>query len=62
MRPELEGKKPWSEPVIMEALSQRYGWTPKEIRAMDVQDIIQYLEIMAETHTLERAHALKHKK
>jgi hypothetical protein len=46
---------------MMEALSHRYGWTPNEIRAMSIEDIQQYIEIIAEAHNLERAAALKHK-
>lgn len=34
------------EEVIMELLSAEYGWTPKEIRDTDIDDIYNYLEII----------------
>ena len=33
--------------VKMEALSEKYGWTPKQIREMSTEDISAYWQIMA---------------
>lgn len=30
----------------MELLSERYGWTPREIREMSVADVSAYIEII----------------
>lgn len=45
----------------MEALSARYGWTPNEIRQMALEDVHQYLEIIAEMNRLEKIKAMKNK-
>jgi len=58
----LEGKKPWSDPIIMEALSERYGWTPKQIRDMPITDIFQYLEIIKAIKSIEKIRELKSRK
>lgn len=42
----MQGKKPASPEVIMEMLSERYGWTPDQIRSMDIRDIEVYLDII----------------
>jgi len=46
----------------MEALSQRYGWTPDQIRESKVSDINQYLEIIAEINRQEKIMRMKNKK
>ena len=33
--------------VIMELLSERYGWLPSEIREQKISDIHDYLDIIA---------------
>lgn len=45
----------------MEALSSRYGWTPKEIREQSVEDLLQYLEIMKEISSIEKIKQMKQK-
>ena len=59
LRWELEGKRPWSKYVIMEALSKKYGWTPEQIRNMDSQDVLQYLIIILEKYKIEKIKNLK---
>jgi len=39
------GKRKMSDEVIMEMLSNRYGWTPSQIREQRWQDIENYLDI-----------------
>jgi hypothetical protein len=46
----------------MELLSERYGWTPNEIRDMNLADVQQYLEIILEIKLMEKGNALKNKK
>lgn len=43
---QLRGKIPMEDSVIMEALSMKYGWTPKEIKEQSVADLELYLEIL----------------
>lgn len=43
----------------MELLSERYGWTPNEIRAISVEDIYQYIEIINEKQNLEKIRMMK---
>lgn len=45
----------------MEALSERYGWTPQQIRDMDMQDVHQYLEIIKELRNQEYVRAMRQK-
>ena len=47
---------------MMEALSHRYGWTPNEIREMYIEDVLQYVEIIAEINRLEKINQMKSKK
>jgi hypothetical protein len=61
LRRELEGKKRMSAPVIMEMLSAKYGWTPNEIREISMDDIEQYMEILAEQQKLEKFQEMKNK-
>lgn len=42
----LDGKKDPNEYVIMEMLSQEYGWTPEEIRSMRLDDLQEYVAII----------------
>lgn len=42
----------------MEFLSERYGWTPTQIRDMNLEDVCQYLEIVDEMKALEKARAM----
>lgn len=39
----------------MEILSNEYGWTPSQIRNMRVDDIQNYLDIIATRNQLEQA-------
>jgi hypothetical protein len=45
----------------MEALSQRYGWTPNQIREQPTEDILQYLEIIKEISKQEKIRQMKQK-
>lgn len=40
--------------VLMESLSERYGWTPSQIREQRVEDIEQYMQIISVRNKLER--------
>lgn len=44
----------------MELLSDRYGWTPDEIRAMRLEDVEAYVTILNMKADLEKARAMKH--
>lgn len=46
----------------MERLSERYGWTPDQIRAMRVEDVRQYLEIIAEIAKIEKHERMRAKR
>lgn len=43
----------------MEALSNRYGWTPDQIRAMRSDDVDDYLTIIGLKHDIEKAEQMK---
>ena len=45
----------------MEMLSERYGWTPQEIRDMKSDDINAYLDIIS-IQNKERERQIKHMK
>lgn len=45
----------------MEMLSERYGWTPAQIREMDVTDIEYYLMIIDQKKAISRAQAMRAK-
>ena len=55
LKRELKGRTQPSEAVIMEKLSREYGWTPSQIREMNVTDIQNYLDINSIRNQLERA-------
>lgn len=38
----------------MEALSDRYGWTPAQIREQNIEDIEAYLDIIRAKHRIEK--------
>jgi len=46
----------------MEALSERYGWTPDEIRSMRISDILQYLEIINEFNNIKKIEQMRNKR
>lgn len=48
-----------SEVTMMESLSHRYGWTPNQIREMDRDDVLQYVEIIAEKNRIEKIRQMK---
>lgn len=63
MRLELEGKRPIKHfPVIMEMLSERYGWTPSQIRNELADDIHQYVEIISMKQKIEKNRRMRDKK
>ncbi len=41
-------------------LSDKYGWTPKQIREQDHRDINDYLEIIREKNALEKYYNKKY--
>lgn len=43
--PQIEGKENPSIELIMETLSERYGWTPEEIKRQNHLDIVAYIKI-----------------
>lgn len=51
-----------SIPVIMESLSERYGWTPKEIMEQDNDIIDDYFDIANLRSKLEKAESKKAKR
>jgi hypothetical protein len=55
LKRELEGKRSPSNIVIMERLSQEYGWTPNQIREMSQEDVIGYIETISIKNQLEKA-------
>jgi len=44
---ELQGKKTLSKETKFFLLSDRFGWTPDQIRQMDYNDIETYIQIIA---------------
>jgi len=48
--------------VIMERLSKEYGWTPDEIRRMNVDDIQGYVDIISTRSLLEKAQSIKNRR
>lgn len=46
----------------METLSRTYGWTPGQIKEMDVQDVQNYLDIIGMRNQIEKAEAKKAKR
>lgn len=50
---QLQEKKTPSFEVIMEMLSERYGWTPDQIRQISMEDIDSYVQIIAEKERLK---------
>jgi len=57
---QLRGKKNADNIVIMEMLSDKYGWTPSEIRKQRVSDIKMYLQILREKNTLQKYYSKKY--
>jgi hypothetical protein len=51
---EIEGKKTPSNIVIMESLSERYGWLPSQIKGEGVDDILDYIDIIGVRSKLEK--------
>lgn len=41
-------------------LSEKYGWTPSQIREQDHRDIISYTEIIREKDALEKYYKKKY--
>jgi len=54
IKSQLKGSKKPSIEIIMEALSDRYGWTPKQIREQNETDIKNYIEIITVKNILEK--------
>jgi len=46
----------------MELLSREYGWTPSQIREQNLQDIENYLQIIATRNKLQEIEAKKIKR
>jgi hypothetical protein len=58
----LRGKAPPSNEVIYELLSEKYGWTPQQIREQPAQDIINYLQIIQIKNAINKAEEMKSRK
>jgi hypothetical protein len=43
--PQIEGEESPSIELIMETLSEKYGWTPEEIKKQNHLDIVAYIKI-----------------
>jgi len=43
-------------------LSREYGWTPREIDTLTIQEVSDYLDIIGIRKQLEKQEADKHKK
>lgn len=46
----------------MEMLSDKYGWTPNQIREMDMLDVEEYLKILNDKASIEKKESKKHKR
>jgi hypothetical protein len=55
----VEGKVPQSFIVIAEALSERYGWTPDQIRQLRLEDVNAYIEIISIKQRLQKAYGAR---
>lgn len=42
-------------------LSEKYGWTPQQIREMDEKDVLQYKEILQEIYNIEKLQQMRNK-
>ena len=56
----IEGKRSPSDEVVMEMLSERYGWTPSQIREQSKDDLNYYIRIISIKNRLEKAKAKKY--
>jgi len=45
----------------MEMLSERYGWTPSQIRNELAEDVEQYIEIISMKGKIEKIRAMRQK-
>lgn len=43
----------------MESLSDRYGWTPSQIRKEKYQDMLDYIDIISVKNRLEKENSKK---
>jgi len=50
---ELKGKKSLSNETVFFLLSDRFGWTPSQIRNMSIIDIQNYLEMISIKNKIE---------
>jgi len=62
IKKELKGKKNPSNYVIMEMLSERYGWTPSQIKKESIQTILAYVEIISIKNSIEKENYKKIRK
>lgn len=51
---QVEGKMPADPIVIMEMLSEEYGWTPDQILAVPMEIIDAYVRIIKIRRTLQK--------
>ncbi len=51
----LTGKGKIDDLIIMEMLSQEYGWTPRDIRKQRYSDIKTYVDIISVRNLIEKA-------
>ena len=50
----LDGRGIPTNELIMELLSQEYGWTPSQIRAERLSDVMSYLDIIEARNSLQK--------
>ena len=61
LRLQLQGQAVMSDFVVMELLSSEYGWTPKEIKEMTLEEITKYLQIMNKKRQIQNEQQKKNK-
>jgi hypothetical protein len=46
----------------MEMLSEKYGWTPTQIREQSIDDILNYIDIISVKNKIEKENNKKYKR
>lgn len=59
LKKELNGKASPKNEVIMEILSERYGWLPSEIRNERLEDMLNYVDIIEVRNIIEKEQSKK---
>lgn len=61
MRLQLTGRAVISDFVVMELLSSEYGWTPREIENLTMEEITAYLQIINMKRQIQNEQQKKNK-